>query len=389
MKKFVAVVLTLIMVLAVVNGAFADAVVPTDADSFFENGSCVHVNNITVVNLHGTWYEMGRQYGYLLQKELASVVALCEEIIKDNETNASKAESTLNTQRGQMPYTIRRFFAGMEETSGLTMYQLECANAVERIAGLPHCSFAAAWDEYSAGDLVLGRNYDYGEEFQLLDHEVVIAVFHPADGALAVATMGYAGEIYAVNGMNEAGIFLELNNGTFSAKVRPADMRITGTTQLLEMLFEADSLPLLDLYFNSTNNSSAYIINAADSEAVHSYEWCAIGVKRGDGMDEDGVFASTNHYLSPEWTFDAPDEEASLHTSQRRANLLALCEEHKGKIDPEVMMQIINTRMEDGGAANSLTVYQLVVVPATRTLWMKMVKQTEWTEFDLGAFFAE
>lgn len=388
MKKIIALLLTVTLLLTITAASLAEAVTPADTEANFEGGCRVTKNRIAIVDLYGTWHEMGRQYGALMAEELANVAALCEEVIAGGENNAASAEKTLNTQRGQMPYTIRSFFAGMEETSGLTMYQLECANAVERIAGLPHCSFAAAWDDYAAGDLVIGRNYDYGEIFQRLDHEVVITVYHPADGAMAVATIGYAGEIYAVNGMNEAGIFLELNNGTFSSKLKSPDMRITGTTQLLTMLFEADSLPLLDLYFNSTKNSSAYIINAADSETVHSYEWCTIGVERGDGLDMDGVFASTNHYVSPDWTFEAPDEEASLHTSQRRANLYALCEANKGAIDPEKMMEIINTRVEDGGAANQLTVYQLVAVPATRMMWVKMIDQTEWTAFDLSAFFA-
>lgn len=386
MKK-VSLLLVLILFFASVTASFAEAIVPADADMSFENGIRVQRNGLTIVNLHGSWHDMGRQYGYLLSKELSNVAMLCEQIISDSDMNAEKAESTLRIQHDQMPYTIRSFISGMEETSGLTKYQLECANAVERIAGLPHCSFAAAWDEYATGDLVIGRNYDYAEEFQLLDHEVVVSVFHPADGSLAVATIGYAGEIYAVNGMNEAGIFMELNSGIFSSKLKVPDMRITGTTQLFSMLFEADSLPLLDLYFNSSNNSSAYIINAADAQTVHSYEWCTAGLQRGDGYGPDGVFCSTNHYLSPEWGFEAPDEEKSVHTMQRYRNLMSLCEARKGNIDPEAMMEIISVPMEEGGAKNPLTVYQIVAVPTQRTLWLRTVNQPEWTMFDLAAFF--
>ena len=385
MKKWISLVLGLMMIMACAVSS-AEAVTPGDADVFFEGGCRAGRNCLTIVDLRGTWYEMGRQYGSLLSKELADVANLCAEYVSAGEGNAAKADDILDTQRAQMPYTLRRFFAGMEETSGLSMYQLECANAVERIAGLPKCSFAAVWDDYAAGNLVIGRNYDYGEIFRLLDKDVVITVYHPADGAMAVATIGYAGEIYAVNGLNEAGIFLELNNGTFSARGKASDLRITGTTQLLTMLFEADSLELLDVYFNSVLNSSAYIINAADKSTVHSYEWCTLGVQRGDGYEEDGVFASTNHYLSPAWGFDPPDEAASVQTSQRRQNLLDLCKARKGAIDAQAMMEIIDTRLEDGGAVNPYTVYQLVALPASRTLWLKTIDQTEWTEFDVGAF---
>ena len=188
MKKLICLMLVLLTAAACIP-AMADAVTPADADEFFEGGSRACRNNITVVDLHGTWYEMGRQYGHLLSHELSNVAGLCEEIISTGEDNAATAAKTLDVQRAQMPYTIRRFFAGMEETSGLTMYQLECANSVERIAGLPRCSFVAAWDDYASGDLVIGRNYDYGEVFKLLDHEVVITVHLLKDNRINTRTL--------------------------------------------------------------------------------------------------------------------------------------------------------------------------------------------------------
>lgn len=388
-KRLVALLAVALLLVMSCVGSVAETVTLADAVTTFENGCMAEKNDMTVVDLHGTWHEMGRQYGALLQRQLREVADLCEEVISASEDNQTSARKTLQTQHDQMPYTIRCFFDGMEETSGLTRDELERANAVERIAGLPHCSFAAVWDDYAAGDLVLGRNYDYAEIFHRLNRDVVITVFHPADDALATAIIGYAGEIYAVNGLNEAGIFMELNNGTFSARLKAPDLRITGTTQLMDMLFEADSLDMLDLYFNSSLNSSAYIINAADSNTVRSYEWCTLGVKRGDGSDPDGVFASTNHYLSPDWEFEAPDEAASLQTTARRNGLLALCEANKGRIDVPEMMEIIDTTTENGGAKNPLTVYQLVVTPVSRTVWMKTATQTEWTEFDLASFLEQ
>lgn len=389
MKRIQTALLILLLLALCCTGSLAEAVVPADADMTFEGGVRVQRNGLTIVNLHGTWHDMGRQYGALLSRELAEVALLSDEIISKSEENAAKAQMALITQRSQMPYTIRSFFKGMEETSGLSMLWLEYANSVERIGGLPRCSFVAAWDDYAAGDLVIGRNYDYGEIFQRLERDVVIAVFHPADGSMAAATIGYAGEIYAVNGMNEAGVFLGLNNGTFSSRLKAPNLRVTGTSQLFSMLFEVDTLELMDIYFNSLNNSSAYIINATDGKTVHSYEWCTIGMQRGDGADPDGIFASTNHYVSPDWEFEAPDEEKSLHTTQRRNNLIAQCEARKGEIDAKAMMEIIDTPIENGGTVNRLTVYQIVATPAARTLWLKTTRQTEWTEFDLGAFFAE
>ncbi len=49
-------------------------------DQVFEEGERTGMNGIQVVSLHGTWYEMGRPYGALLQKELAEVYSFVEAI---------------------------------------------------------------------------------------------------------------------------------------------------------------------------------------------------------------------------------------------------------------------------------------------------------------------
>ena len=50
-------------------------------------------------------------------------------------------------------------------------------------------------------------------------------------------------------------------------------------------------------------------------------------------------------------------------------------------------MEIINKTVEEGGAKNDLTVYQLVVVPKTKTLWLQITGGSEWTKIDVDSFF--
>lgn len=50
------------------------------------------------------------------------------------------------------------------------------------------------------------------------------------------------------------------------------------------------------------------------------------------------------------------------------------------------MMEIIDKTIEEGGAKNKLTVYQLVVVPKTKTLWLQIAGGSEWTQIDLDSF---
>ena len=355
-------------------------------DQVFEQGDKTSMNGLSVVNLHGSWYEMGRQYGALMRDELNEVHLFVESIIEYSYGNAEKAESIISVQTAQTPYRVSEFLRGASETSGLTVRQLQAVNAVERIGGLPKCGAAFCWGEYAAGPLVIGRNYDYSDAFALLKDDVAITVYHPADGSLAVATIGYVGEIYAVNGFNEKGIFMELNNGKPSANIKSPDNRVTGTTMLFSALFEVDELEDWDLFFNTVNCSSSYIINVADSEEAISYEWCPIGVKHGGTDQPEGLLVSTNYFVNPDWLFATPSDAASWEGLTRRSNLIALCEASKGQIDDRKMLEIIGTALEDGGAMNELTVFQMVMIPETGMLWLRVIGGSGWTQIDLSGF---
>lgn len=363
------------------------SITASDAVQTFEMGRKAERGDIKVVDLRGTWRQMGRQYGSLMKDELEDVKAFLDIIIEANAGNAEKTDRIVELETAQTPYRISEFFEGAAETSGMTVQQLQTINAVERIGGLPKCSVAMAWGKYAASDLVIGRNYDYSDYFALLKDDIAVTVYHPSDGALATATIGYVGEIYAVNGLNEKGIFLELNNGKPSANVKSPNKRVTGTTMLFESLFEADELSDMEFFFNTVNCSSSYIINVADENKGQSFEWCPIGVLHGEKTLPDGLLASTNYYVNPNWQFDVPTEEKSWLGQTRRNNLIDLCEKNKGKIDEKKMMEIINKTVEEGGAKNELTVYQMVVVPKKRRLWLQITGGSGWTPVDLDSFF--
>ena len=325
-----------------------------DADRTFEKGLRADINGIAVVSLYGTWHEMGRQYGMLMKDRLDEVYFFVNTIIEYSIGNAEQAKDIIAAQTAQTPYRIKAFYEGAAETSGLTVEQLQAVND--------------------------------SEAFWQLKDDVAVTVYHPADGSLATATIGYAGEIYAVNAINEKGLFMELNNGKPSANIKAPNSRITGTTALFSEMFEADDLEDWDLFFNTTNCSSSYIINIADSSRARSYEWCPVDVKRGEKDLPDGLLVSTNYYVNSDWLFAVPSDAASWEGLTRRKNLIALCEAEKGKIDEQAMMKIIETPLEAGGAQDELTVYQIVIVPETKMLWLRVIGGADWTQIDLAGF---
>ena len=81
-----------------------------DADQSFEKGVRAERDGVTVVSLYGTWREMGRQYGMLMQDRLAEVYGFVETIIDYGVGNAEKASSIIAKQTRQTPYRINQFF---------------------------------------------------------------------------------------------------------------------------------------------------------------------------------------------------------------------------------------------------------------------------------------
>lgn len=346
--------------------------------------SVTDVNGIDVVSLYGTWEEMGEQYGELAGRHLRHVDEFISGIIDGNGPKRDSIIAVSNKLYSRYPYRFRQFFKGMEKTSGLTMEQLLKINAVEYAEGY-FCSGIAAWGEYASGDLVYGRNYD-AMSYAPIGEDVIITVFHPSDGSLATATIGYAGEIYAVNAINEKGVFLELNNGMPSGGFAIDFDRFASTTSLLEVMFDAYDLDYLDAFFKTHRSFASFIIGVADKNEARSYEWCPSGTENASESTPEGLMAQANHYVSPNWTYPVPTDETSWQSITRRCNLIGLAESNKGRIDAETMCRLIATPISEGGAMQEGTRYQIVFTPATKQLMLRVEKQPEWVEVDLNDF---
>lgn len=345
---------------------------------------------LNVVHLYGTWEEMGRQYGALLKNELQEIYDIVyKPVMQTNKELAGQFLQTACELYDGKSYNIRQFFLGAEQTSGLSLEQLKLVNAVEHNAGVTACSALAVDSRYSGDGLIYGRNYDYNVIFRKLKNDIVLAVFHPGDGSMATATIGYAGEIYCVNGINEQGIFLELNNGTPSGGKSSKNF-IHGTESLFDLMFKADSIDFTTRYFNTVSHNSSFLIGVTDGKKAVCYEWDKNTVKISDNTEEDGIMAFSNYYLNPQWSFEIPSDEKSWFGITRRNNLLSLAENSKGKIDAKKMCKIMETPIADGGAMfETETVYQIVYDAQNAELFIKIVDDltSSWTSIELSTLF--
>jgi hypothetical protein len=157
---------------------------------------------------------------------------------------------------------------------------------------------------------------------------------------------------------------------------------------LAEFLQKYNSLFKMDPAFTGTRPNMGLVINAAEADKAVVYEWSAsydTKIRTGSGL-----LASSNHYIDPSWQGLQPigDGEKYGYTRERLANLLALGEKHKGKINAAMMMQIMDTALPDGGPTfrddkNVTTYYQLVVMPSNLTIWLKAAGWSGWEKMDL------
>jgi hypothetical protein len=341
---------------------------------------------------------MGRQYGALASDSLRDMYKniIEERLLNDGVKSKETIDSTARAFFANYPYRMKEILVGLAETSGLDFASHLLLNAVEVIvandiwSGEPvspsHCSGIAAWGEYSSGALIYGRNYDYFKWFREMGVHLTITVYHPSDGSLAAATIGYPGGVYLTTGINERGIFIALNNGEPSGGALTYHNRVPAIAELLMFLIDSPDLDQLEAFFQTTRSNFAYVIGAADDQTSRCFEWPVFDVKRRLSVRRPGLMVATNHFTEPSWGLPRPDDEKFFLTRTRRQNLLNLAEHFKGSIDLPRMKKILDTRIEDLGATSDSTVYQIIAVPDSMTLSLKAPETVEWTDVPVGDF---
>jgi len=76
-----------------------------------------------------------------------------------------------------------------------------------------------------------------------------------------------------------------------------------------------------------------------------------------------------------------------FQTVSRRTNLLALGEKYKGKFSVKVMMDVLDTPYEKGGAQRPRNIYETIFVPKNLNLWLKTPGTSDWEAVELARHF--
>jgi len=371
----------------------------TFVDSFEGGTSYLSPNGIyPILNLYGDWHTMGRQYGHLLQQQLRefhdeiSADVIARGISYDEQVETGILISTAYGSE------ILQLMDGMWETSGLSRQEVMVLNAGmmllagAALGGEPPaaCSGIAVWGHYSFdGTLIFGRNWDIHREAMTpyMKHLGVV-VFHPLEG-LAFANIHPVGNLYLETGMNEAGLFLELNNGEQSDSGYDPEAEDTASV-LLRVL--ASSYTLEDAYsmLEKTPVDLSYIIQLADPYRAVSVERATFGCRMREG-GYPGLLTAYNSFVPPypaEWkSLVNPPPQISQDPRLFNLQNLANSPEYQGLFTVGNMMRLMDIPVQDGGAVHGGTVYQVIAVPETKTVWLRGIEYSGWEEVALSSLF--
>lgn len=351
--------------------------------SQFEEGKLYKIDSLLIVQLSGSYRDMGRQEGYLLRNQIHEFYneSVINYFILENNLSYKQLVAESMDEFSLYPKRFEDIISGIAETSGMSLENLTILSRVPYIA--PNCSAIFAWGNYSLdGSMVVGRNIDFYSVANDFLNYTIIVVYNPTDGSHSLATVCRPAQLQIHTGMNDQGLFLEANDGSLSGgNIYYPDR----SAYIGSFLFDCSNLRQLDAAVISSRINWATILNVADENTSVSYEWATFDLKRRM-PDRDGLLVSTNHFVNPEWGFALPRGDPN-HTALRYSNLLSLGEKYKGRFDPKTMMKVLDTALESGGASGPYTRLQVVAVPSEQEMWIKIPKYQNWTRVDLKGLF--
>jgi len=376
-------------------------------------GERYKVGWMNVVTLNGDFNTMGQQYGELMQKEiLLAYDLIVQKMFLDRNITTYEVLKEFLFDKGWAPISSRQkaLFKGIADASGLPLEKVFILDQINLALALlahgslppsfPGCSYLAAWGAFTQDrSVILARNLDWFLPFAEFAQLLTLVVFKPMDGSQYVANVAYAGWVNVLTAFNDRGLFVELNSGMdVMGHVWHID-RSHYMNELLEMMFDSDSLETLERRLATARTEFPNIISVADGRSSTTYENAPQQVVRRDG-DYDGLIVATNNYLSGYWGIQVVDNPSL--SMVRYLHLQTLANDNMGTIDMEVMKTIMEQPLQfpNGSTANGATmygppaksvpertVYTVVAQPSKRKMWIRIPKMTPWQEIDYGYFF--
>ena len=372
----------------------------------FEGGRAFKtaVGDYPVLRLKGSWRQMGRQYGGLAATELREFFNAISADMKKRGLSQEQIDSVRSVYNGYSP-EMKDLLVGMAETSGLSLedhillegsfyvlpdFVLQELNAAARAKS---CSgIAMSGPRTADGKLYFARNWDMTPDVMrpYLKY-LACVVFNPPEG-LSFANVRPLGQVYVETGLNEAGVFVELNNGSGSDPGQNPDGKFA-VAAIFDIILRSDSLDAFVKTLRDTKIDSSYLIQVADKSRAVSVEIPTFGSRVLES--KDGLLYALNNFALPtpaEWKGRVVEIPAGYH-DDRQVNLdrLFASDAWKKGVTVQGMEALMDMDLARGGpvvnASPFGTVIQVIAIPGDMSLRFRGYGYSGWGRVDLAALF--
>ncbi|AWD32959.1 hypothetical protein Fsol_00152 [Candidatus Fokinia solitaria] len=350
--------------------------------------------SIKRITLKGTKYEMGFQYGAVLQAELKTSLGIIKEFFigKHHFSNDALLNKT-NAFYERYPSSFQDFIKGVANGADLTLGDAKILNGMETLNSLianrseiSACAFVAIPPFKTGDSVIIGRNYDFPAPFSKLAKYLLITILLE-ENAIPTAFIGMPGQIYCSTCINQNSLFVEFNNATPSGGKAVNQERESLLISLLSTLQSSRNLLELDSKLQQLESDYSLVVNVADKKYVRAYEYSSYYGMKSFTPEENSVYASTNFYLNKTWNRSVISDENTWYGVTRMNNLLNLA---KTAVSVSDVMNMLDRKLSDGGATWNLTIYQIIYDAGAYNLHIKRtLEDEEWECIDMHELFAD
>lgn len=343
------------------------------------------IDGYRVLHLKGTPYEMGYQQGALLADECKSLFkTLLDDKLKEKKIDylgvsvpVKQAVSAIFAmQRPNIPPRYIEEMRGLADALKIDAETVFIANSIPEFF---HCSGFALLNQITEqGTLLHGRVLDYGVDWQLQDHAVLV-IAEP-EGRIPFVNVTFAGFIGSVTGMNSRQVSIGEMGGGGQGKWAGTPMAFL----VRRVLEEAETLEDAIQVFEKSKRTCEYYYVIADAKANS-----AVGVD-GSADRFTVVPAGESH---PELPTPIP-HTVLLSQSERYKNLCSITHgvlNNQGKFSIEQAI-----RLMDAPVAMKHNLHNVLFAPGLGKLWVANAstdKKPAWSqkyyEFDFQALLKQ
>jgi len=316
------------------------------------------VDGIPVLRLSGSRYEVGRQHGALLKRQIEFIHKEYFEAMVVPAVGRGALDEWATEVEPHIPAALKEEMRGIADGSGMAYRKVLLANTMlDRLQSVMCSTVAASGDATIDGEVYFGRNLDFPGR-NILHRMTVVIVFEP-DGETPLAAVTWPGLVGVLSGMNAhgvAGATMLIHRGK---PIQPGLPYLLMYRQALQAARKTPDVAASIRKAKRTCPNNFMVVDADGTAAVLEFDQTDFASRAPEG----GTLCSTNHFRSEKMK----DVGWPVGTSRYRTLANFVAREH-GSID----LARIKKALSDTATPWFLNVQSMVFMPKKRALHLSV-----------------